>query len=171
MRILFIDPYFSYKEAYVSALHKAGFEVIFPAEHGVASFTDTIKPEPYFGSIISTVAIKFIECRGNLDDIDLVITEHIMLTPEQFEDGVNGDVGTCEFGTRVAREIIRRIRLNRPVRIGQPRLPIIILSCVIDVDEIKRNGRLPDVFYFRKDQTSPDQLVVAVIELLEMYAV
>ncbi|MFH1088963.1 MAG: hypothetical protein V1716_00885 [Candidatus Uhrbacteria bacterium] len=134
-----IDPaHYHDRVSYEQALRRAGLEVFVPSEtRGGCDTGADIVDDP-----------------KSLIAIDLIITEHFMNTPDRWDDKL------CESGTRVAREVIRRVRVTHP------ELPIIILTCMRDDGERRRNQQLSNVYFCQKRKTTPDQLVEIVRDIL-----
>lgn len=139
MNVLFIDPEINH-EGYSSGLINAGLTVVFPRLPN--------------GSFLSTVTAGLVENSCRLDHINLVICEQFIATPQGWNDE------ECGFGSRVGRVIIEKIRRWRPD------LPVVVLSNIRDDNEETRLREFSRVFFRRKSETAPEQLVALVREIL-----
>lgn len=136
--ILFIDPN-PYVDGYrgvkkfKEALLQAGFQIEIHTSGGTAA--------------------RIIDGMGDkLEEFDLIITEHFVLTPLNWTDE------ETSFGTRFGHAVVQRVHTVRP------KVPIIILSVLRDDIEQERLNALKgqNVYFRRKQETSPEQLVALV---------
>lgn len=110
--------------------------------------------------ISSGTAAKIIDGGGGeLKKFDLFITEHFVRTPTNWTDE------ETELGTRTGRAVVRRVHAVRP------EVPIIILTHMNDHDERDRNKKLPNVWFFRKEEISPEMFVRAVQDICKIYGI